>query len=193
MSSWENDAITITSIIGDGGGGGSFEGKDCVGKGMIGGEAQEYHNVEVTFVAGSKQAVLILSFGNEKDDVADFEVERVDLRPYDTGSTQDLHALLVDKGFQRKSEEEVQQFRKEFDRRAAKDEERNRIRQEAYLEFYRKEKQTRLEAEQQQQHEMDDENDDYYNDSDADYEDEEEEDDDFFSDDYGYGEVRDEL
>uniref|UniRef100_A0A7S2UGE1 Uncharacterized protein n=1 Tax=Attheya septentrionalis TaxID=420275 RepID=A0A7S2UGE1_9STRA len=158
-----------------------------------GGEAQEYHNVEVTFVATSKQAVLILSFGNEKDDVADFEVERVDLRPYDTGSTQDLHALLVDKGFQRKSKEELQQFRQEFDRQAAKDQERNRIRQEGYLEFYQNERlQQRLEAEQQQ-HKMDDEHDDYYNDSDDDYEDEEEEDDDFFSDDYGFGEVRDEL
>jgi hypothetical protein len=156
---------------------------------VTGGEAQEYHNVEVTFVAGSKQAVLILSFGNEKDDEGDFEVERVDLRPYNTGSTHDLHALMLAKGLERKSEEEVQHFRQEFDRRATKDEERNRIRQEAYLEFLQKEKQKQLEA-QPQQHNMDGEHDDYYYDSDDDYEDEEEDDDDDSDD---YEEVRDEL
>lgn len=61
------------------------------------GEAEEYQNVEVTFIPGRKAVLTIYESGKER--------EKVTLS--DISTKPEMHKLMVDKGFERKSEDEI--------------------------------------------------------------------------------------
>lgn len=62
------------------------------------GEAEEYENVEVTYVSGKKAILTIF------DD--DQEIDRIALSEYKT--REELHEMMVKKGFKKKNQEEDQ-------------------------------------------------------------------------------------
>lgn len=67
------------------------------------GEAESYRNVQVTFVSGRK-AVMTIYEGETEHDWE--EKEKIVLSDYKT--QEEMHALMVEKGFQLKSEEEIE-------------------------------------------------------------------------------------
>jgi len=64
-------------------------------------EAEEYRNVQVTFIQGRKAVLTIFEDDKEK--------EKIILSDYKTKD--DMHKLFVDKGFERKTEEEIRKLK----------------------------------------------------------------------------------
>ncbi|KAK1732504.1 hypothetical protein QTG54_016787 [Skeletonema marinoi] len=102
------------------------------------GEAESYQNVQVKFVPGRKAIMTIYESGDDDDEGEEeswVEKEQIVLSDYKTKD--EMHALMVEKGFQLKSPEEVeaiqQQYKDEAEAERTKAEERReemRIRRE---------------------------------------------------------------
>jgi len=85
------------------------------------GEAEWYYNVSVKYVGG-KKAVLTIYDGDE-------EKEKVTLSDYK--EKEEMHAMMVEKGFAKKTNEEIEQVKAEIkERKLKEDEERKRKREE---------------------------------------------------------------
>lgn len=61
------------------------------------GNIDRYNDVKITWSSGAKPVFVI------RDDNGD-EMERIDLSPY---TTEELHALMIEKGFTKKENEEL--------------------------------------------------------------------------------------
>mmetsp|Transcript_23 Transcript_23/g.63 ORF Transcript_23/g.63 Transcript_23/m.63 type:complete len:146 (+) Transcript_23:193-630(+) len=73
------------------------------------GEAESYWNVEVKYISGRKATMTVWE-GDSMDARKDWvEREKIVLSNYNT--KEELHALMVEKGFQPKSEEEIEAAR----------------------------------------------------------------------------------
>jgi len=85
------------------------------------GEAEWYHNVSVKYVGG-KKAVLTIFDGDE-------EKEKVTLSEYK--EKDEMHAMMIEKGFVKKSDEEIELVKIEIEKRKAEEvAERERKREE---------------------------------------------------------------
>lgn len=88
---------------------------------MKDGEAEWYHNVSVKYVGGRK-AVLTIYDGDE-------EKEKVTLSDYK--EKDEMHAMMIEKGFTKKSDEEIEQVKLDIEKRKAEEAaERERKREE---------------------------------------------------------------
>jgi len=101
------------------------------------GEAESYQNVQVKFVPGRKAIMTIYESGDGDDDEEESWVEKEQVVLSDYKTKDEMHALMVEKGFQLKSPEEVeaiqQQYKDEAEAERTKAEERReemRIRRE---------------------------------------------------------------
>lgn len=74
------------------------------------GEAEWYHEVNITFVKGKPPLLTIYEdvLGQHK------EKETINLSNYDDKGLEGLHQLMVDKGFKRKDEEEIKNLKETF-------------------------------------------------------------------------------
>eukprot|EP00978_Attheya_sp_CCMP212_P004403 scaffold9627_cov63-Attheya_sp.AAC.1 len=79
---------------------------------LMDGEAEDYRNVEVEFVSG-KNAILTIFDDN-------VELEQVDLSQYT--DKEDIHAMMVEKGFEKMEGEELEQARRELAEKTAEKE-----------------------------------------------------------------------
>eukprot|EP00577_Skeletonema_sp_RCC1716_P027211 CAMPEP_0113402016 /NCGR_PEP_ID=MMETSP0013_2-20120614/17023_1 /TAXON_ID=2843 ORGANISM="Skeletonema costatum, Strain 1716" /NCGR_SAMPLE_ID=MMETSP0013_2 /ASSEMBLY_ACC=CAM_ASM_000158 /LENGTH=147 /DNA_ID=CAMNT_0000287307 /DNA_START=35 /DNA_END=475 /DNA_ORIENTATION=+ /assembly_acc=CAM_ASM_000158 len=93
------------------------------------GEAESYQNVQVKFVPGRKAIMTIYESADDDDEGGEeswVEKEQIVLSDYKTKD--EMHALMVEKGFQLKSPEEVeaiqQQYKDEAEAERTKAEER---------------------------------------------------------------------
>ncbi|KAL9185672.1 hypothetical protein ACHAXT_003449 [Thalassiosira profunda] len=92
------------------------------------GEAESYRNVEVTFVPG-KRAVMTLFEGRSAEAREDWvELEKIILSDYKT--KEEMHELMVEKGFTLKSEEEIAALKLQKQKEAVEEEERKTKRRE---------------------------------------------------------------
>jgi len=101
------------------------------------GEAESYQNVQVKFVPGRKAIMTIYESGDDDEDEEESWVENEQIVLSDYKTKDEMHALMVEKGFQLKSPEEVeaiqQQYKDEAEVERTKAEERReemRIRRE---------------------------------------------------------------
>lgn len=88
------------------------------------GDAESYRNVEVTFVHG-KKAIMTIYEGESQSDVGEDgmeEKEKIVLSDYKT--KEEMHALMVEKGFQMKSDEEIEAMKLQKQKEAAEEAER---------------------------------------------------------------------
>jgi len=78
------------------------------------GEAESYHNVEVTYIPGRKAVLTIFDDGEE--------TEKIVLSDYQT--KEEMHSMMLEKGFTLKSEEEIAALKatKEAEKKAEADE-----------------------------------------------------------------------
>lgn len=78
---------------------------------MKGGEAETYQNVEIKYIHGRKAVLTIFHDGEEHE-----KVELSDLK-----QREDMHAMFLEKGFVRKSEEEIEAIRQQREREMRED------------------------------------------------------------------------
>jgi hypothetical protein len=78
---------------------------------LLDGEAEEYRNVEVEFVSG-KNAILTIFVNN-------VELEQVDLSEYT--DKEDIHTMMVEKGFEKMEGEELEQARRKLAEKTAEE------------------------------------------------------------------------
>jgi hypothetical protein len=73
---------------------------------LKGGEAETYENVEVKYISGRKAVLTIFHDGEEQEKI---ELSTLKMR-------EDMHAMFLEKGFVKKSEEEIERVRQERER-----------------------------------------------------------------------------
>eukprot|EP01082_Thalassiosira_pseudonana_P006967 g14926.t1 g14926 contig21:173539-174825(-) len=99
------------------------------------GEAESYRNVEVKYVPG-KQAVLTIYEGEGEEVEGWVEKEKIVLSELET--KEEMHALMVDKGFELRSEEEIAERKAEKEKEEKELAEMRKRRQAASQEARRK-------------------------------------------------------
>jgi hypothetical protein len=103
---------------------------------LMDGEAEDYRNVEVKFVSG-KNAILTIFDDN-------VELEQVDLSKYT--DKEDIHAMMVEKGFEKMEGEELEQARRELAEKTAEEDARKEALAEKKREELRKRREEKLAA-----------------------------------------------
>eukprot|EP00550_Attheya_septentrionalis_P009752 CAMPEP_0198282920 /NCGR_PEP_ID=MMETSP1449-20131203/2629_1 /TAXON_ID=420275 /ORGANISM="Attheya septentrionalis, Strain CCMP2084" /LENGTH=126 /DNA_ID=CAMNT_0043979339 /DNA_START=128 /DNA_END=508 /DNA_ORIENTATION=+ len=103
---------------------------------LMDGEAEDYRNVEVKFVSG-KNAILTIFDDN-------VELEQVDLSKYT--DKEDIHAMMVEKGFEKMEGEELEQARRELAEKTAEEDARKEALAEKKREELRKRREEKMAA-----------------------------------------------
>lgn len=84
---------------------------------MKDGEAEYYHNVSVKYVGGKKAVLTIYSTDGEEEE--EQEREKVSLSDYNT--KEEMHAMMVEKSFTKKTDEEIEAVKAAAAAKKAKD------------------------------------------------------------------------
>jgi len=101
------------------------------------GEAEWYKGVEVTFIQHRQAIMTVFEDGEEKEKIT---LSDVKTKP-------EMHAMMLEKGFEKKSEEEIEDLKKQKEEEKVKEEEeRRRAREERQKKAEERRKQRELDA-----------------------------------------------
>lgn len=108
------------------------------------GEAEWYTGVEVTYIHGRQAVMTVFDDGEETEKITLSEVK----------TKPEMHAMMVEKGFGKKSEEEIEEVKRKLEVAKVEEEQRRRTQREErqkQAEVRRKEKEEKKKAEEEGQ------------------------------------------